>query len=366
MRASHPGTPFGCQKAGSVAASHAGWNFSPAASSEGQITLHTNAWRKKNMKRTLLLALLIPALSLAACGLRAGLAPEAPAPMGTMSADFGVGGGAPAMQESLAAPSAPDALNRELANQPVSSDRLVIRNADLSIVVKDPETAMTAITKLAEEMGGFVVSSNLYQAYKSDGLPVPEASVTIRVPAEKLDQALEKIKADAVKVQSENQTGQDVTSEYVDLESQLKNLEAAEAQLMKIMEKAEETEDVLNVFNQLTSIRGQIESIKGQMKYYKDSAALSAITVRLVAEETIEPIKIAGWKPEGTLRDAIQNLIYFWQDFVDFLIVFVINFLPKLITVGIVFGLPIWLIVRAVRTASRKRKARQQTPKEEK
>ncbi len=106
----------------------------------------------------------------------------------------------------------------------------------------------------------------------------------IRVPAEKLDEALETIKADAIEVQSENQSGQDVTSQYVDLESQLKNLEAAEEQLMEIMQKAEKTEDVLNVFNQLTSIRGQIESIKGQMKYFEESAALSAITVRLVAE----------------------------------------------------------------------------------
>lgn len=244
-------------------------------------------------------------------------------------------------------------------------ERLVIRNADLSIVVKDPEASMTVITALATKLGGFVVSSNLYQSYTSNGVPVPEASVVIRVPAEKLDEALETIKADAVEVQSENQSGQDVTSQYVDLGSQLKNLEAAESQLMEIMQKAEKTEDVLNVFNQLTSIRGQIESIKGQMKYYEESAALSAISVRLVAEETVKPIEIAGWKPEGTLRDAIQNLIYFFQDFVDFLIWLVVNILPKLLAIALVFGVPIWLIVRAVRKSNRKRKA-MQVPKEEK
>jgi hypothetical protein len=236
-------------------------------------------------------------------------------------------------------------------------ERLVIRNADLAIVVKDPEADMEAISKLAETMGGFVVSSNLYQSYTPSGLPVPEAGIVIRVPAEKLDEALETIKADAVEVQSENMSGQDVTSAYVDLESQLKNLEAAEKQLMEIMSKAEQTEDVINVFNQLTSIRGQIEVIKGQMKYYEESAALSAISVRLIAEETIQPIEIAGWKPAGTVRDAIQNLVNFSQDFVDFLIYFVLNFLPKLLMIGVVFILPIWLIVRAVRNANRRRKA---------
>ncbi len=318
------------------------------------------------MKRTLFV-MLIATVLLTACGVRAMAPTEAPSYV-----QPAMGGGDSAYVEEAYAPEAPlpqgimPATDKSTAGGNVDAaarDRLVIRNADLSIVVKDPETSMTSISKLAEEMGGFVVSSNLYQAYTNNGIPVPEAGIVIRVPAEKLNDALEKIKADAVEVQSENQSGQDVTSEYVDLESQLKNLEAAEKQLTEIMSKAEKTEDVLNVFNQLTSIRGQIESIKGQMKYFQESAALSAVTVRLVAEETVQPIEVLGWKPEGTLRDAVQDLIYFWQDFVDFLIRFAVNFLPKLLTIGVVFGLPLWLIVRAVRKANRKRKAAQ-APKE--
>ena len=319
------------------------------------------------MKRTLFV-MMIAAVLLAACGTPA-LAPAEPSYVEQPA--MGIGGGDSGYVEESYAPEAPlpqgtmpayDKSNGGNVDA-AARERLVIRNADLSIVVKDPETSMTSISKLAEEMGGFVVSSNLYQTYTNSGLPVPEASIVIRVPAEKLNDALEKIKADAVEVQSENQSGQDVTSEYVDLESQLKNLEAAERQLTEIMSKAEKTEDVLNVFNQLTSIRGQIESIKGQMKYFEESAALSAVTVRLVAEETVQPIEVLGWKPQGTLRNAVQNLIYFWQDFVDFLIWFVVNFLPKLLTIGAVFVLPIWLIVRAIRNANRNRKAAQ-TPKE--
>jgi hypothetical protein len=309
------------------------------------------------MKRTLFVVL-IAAFLLAACGAMAqrSLSPASEAP--AYGSDAGYPQELPAAMPTEMAAYAPEANKAGGGNVDAAGrERLVIKNADLSIVVKDPEASMTAITNLASELGGFVVSSNLYQSSTPSGLPVPEASVVIRVPAEKLDQALKTIKADAVEVQTETQTGQDVTSQYVDLESQLKNLEAAEAQLTEIMQKAEKTEDVLNVFNQLTSIRGQIESIKGQMKYYEESAALSAISVRLVAEETVKPIEIAGWKPEGTLRDAIQNLIYFFQDFVDFLIVFVVNFLPKLLTICLVFGLPIWLIVRAVRKSNRKRKA---------
>lgn len=321
------------------------------------------------MKRTLFVVL-IAGFLLVACGARAA---NSPAPdFLAIEPEYGVGGGAPqempaAMPMATSMAYAPDSDKGSGRNLDAAArERLVIRNADLAIVVKDPEATMTIITKLAEELGGFVVSSNLYQSYTSNGLPVPEASVVIRVPSEKLNEALETIKADVIEVQSENVSGQDVTSEYVDLESQLKNLEAAEAQLTEIMQKAEKTEDVLNVFNQLTSIRGQIEVIKGQMKYYEESAALSAISVRLIAEETIKPIEIMGWKPEGTFRDAIQNLVYFFQDFVDFLIWFVVNFLPKLLAIGLVFGLPILLIVRAIRNANRRRKARQEAPKAEK
>lgn len=321
------------------------------------------------MKRTLFVVLIATFL-LVACGAKAM---NYPAPdVAYSEPEFGMGGGAPqempaAMPMATSMAFAPDSNKGSDGNVDASArERLVIRNADLAIVVKDPEATMTAVTKLAEKLGGFVVSSNLYQSYTSSGVPVPEANVVIRVPSEKLNEALETIKVDVVEVQSENISGQDVTSEYVDLESQLRNLEAAEAQLAEIMQNAEKTEDVLNVFNQLTAIRGQIEVIKGQMKYYEESSAFSAISVRLIAEETVKPIEIAGWKPEGTVRDAIQNLIYFFQDFVDFLIWFVLNFLPKLLAIGLVFGLPIWLIVRGVRNASQKRKAKREASKEEK
>ncbi|MBI5933157.1 MAG: DUF4349 domain-containing protein [Chloroflexi bacterium] len=319
------------------------------------------------MKRKLSLILLVTFL-LTACGAKAepslpyavggreeSYAFEAPAPM----VDYGA---MPTMVAMDVVVAESDVANsKSVAN---TVERMVIRNADLSVVVKDPEKSMEEIGKMAEAMGGYVISSNLYQSYTPSGNPVPEASVSVRVPAEKLDEALKKIKDSAVEVQNETVSGQDVTSQYVDLESQLKNLEAAEAQLVEIMSKAVTTEDVMNVFNQLTSIRGQIEVIKGQMKYFEESAALSAVTVRLVAEEVIQPIEVGGWQIKGWARDAVQSLLTFLQDFTRFLIGLVISGLPKLLIIAIVFGLPIWLIVRAVRNA-RKRKAAAQAPKQE-
>ncbi|MCC7117087.1 MAG: DUF4349 domain-containing protein [Anaerolineales bacterium] len=265
---------------------------------------------------------------------------------------------APAMEE---APSPEDGMTSNSGNGAASQvQRMVIKNADLAIVVSDVEARMKAINDLAVNMGGYVVSSNLYQSYTNDYVEVPEASVVIRVPSEKLKEVLESITKDTVEVQNENVTSQDITPDYVDLKSRLKNLESAEAQLEDIMKNATETEDVINVFNQLTYYREQIELVKGQMKYYEESVALSAVSVRIIAEETIQPIKVAGWEPKGVARDAIQNLIYFFQDFISFLIYFTLNTLPKLIVISI----PLYLVFLGLRVVYRKLRRNKVKPAE--
>lgn len=278
------------------------------------------------MKRLYLFSfVLIAAVVLGACA-------SAPAVMEAPAEPYYDSGGAPSgiVEEQAANEGGGDA-------RAASTERLVIQNADLSIVVSDVEARMSEIQKMAEEMGGFVVSSNLYQGYTSDYIPVPEGAVTIRVPAEKLDEALEQIKESAVEVQNETRSGQDVTAEYVDLKSRLKTYEAAEKELTELMENAQDTDEVVNIFNQLMYYREQIEIIKGQIKYYEEAAALSAVSIRLVAEETIKPVTIGKWEPKGVALEAIQDLLDFWKGFVDFMIRFVVYTLPVLVTIAIPF-----------------------------
>jgi hypothetical protein len=295
------------------------------------------------MKRILFITL-VAAFLLSACGAAATASPDVYYDAMPSS------GGAP-MEAPASVAQEGFAEDRSTSNvQAAAIERLVIQNADLSIVVADVATRMEAIVNMAEQMGGFVVSSNQYQAYANNGRTVPEGSIVIRVPAERLDEALERIKADTVDVLNESRSGQDVTAEYVDLQSRLKNLEAAEAQLARILEEAQDTEDVLNVFNQLTAIREQIEVVKGQIKYYEESASLSAISVRVVAEESIQPIEIGPWTPTGAAKEAIEDLIDFLRDFADFLIRFIIFTLPALI---LVFG-PLYLVFLGLRAIYRR------------
>ncbi|MCJ7534379.1 MAG: DUF4349 domain-containing protein [Anaerolineales bacterium] len=259
----------------------------------------------------------------------------------------------------------PRAINEESmldSNVINSAERIVIKNADLEIVVDAPDESMESISRLAEEMGGFVVSANLYQTRTSDGQEVPRAAITIRVPADHLQEALVRIEAESDRLPlNKNIHSQDVTSDYTDLQSRLTNLEAAEAQLMQIMESANRTEDVLNVFDQLTRVREQIEVLTGQIQYLENSAKLSAISVELIPNEIIQPISIGGWEPIGVIKDAIQSLIIALQGLVNIGIWLALFILPIILIIGV----PLFFIIRGLRNRRRRGKENQSAAESE-
>lgn len=167
-----------------------------------------------------------------------------------------------------------------------STDRMVIYNASLTIVADNVTTAIDRITKLAAEYGGFVVNSNIGEDQNKI-----YAFISFRVLAERFDDTIKALHSLALDVKSESTTGQDVTQQYTDLGSKLRNLEASEAQLLELMKKAGSVADILNVQRELTNTREQIELIKGQMQYLEQSSNLALFNVnieqsKLIAEFT--------------------------------------------------------------------------------
>lgn len=296
--------------------------------------------------RKQLLVLSLVAILLASCAVGKSAEVESP-----MMYDRGIAsnyaGAVDSMEESAPAP----AMEFQTSEPQI---RMVIKDASLSIVVDDPGAAMDAISALAEEYGGYVVTSNLYRIQADSGVEVPQANITIRVPADSLDQALESIKSGAGEVLSENVSGQDVTQEYTDLESRLRNLERAEDQLAEIMEQARETEDVLSVYNRLVEVQGQIEVIKGQMLYYERSAAMSSISVYIQADEAVRPLQIGGWQPVGVAKDAIQTLINTLKVLANMLIWIALYILP----VAVVLFFPVRWLWKGIKTLNQRRKER--------
>lgn len=269
---------------------------------------------------------------------------------------------------ALEAPMAPSVVTSQessaasgaMASEPVDENQMVIMNADLNIAVDDPSESMSAIQKMASRMGGFTVSSSLYKSQTSSGLEVPGAYVSIRIPAEKLNDALAEIKAltgDPEKyVLNETITGEDVTQAYTDLKSRLKNLEEAELELSKFYESATKTEDVLAIYNQKQQVSQQIEVLKGQIQYYEQASAKSLITIQLQAKETIAPITVAGWQPAGIARDAVQALLNALRGIANALIWIGLFILPIVVVIGLpLFFLIRWLVRKNRRASAQKR-----------
>jgi hypothetical protein len=236
--------------------------------------------------------------------------------------------------------------------------QMVVKNANLSLYVDKPPETVERITNMAEAMGGFVVAANVYQTTLDSGVEVPHATITIRVPAEKLDEALAQIKTETQQpLINETINSQDVTGDYTDLESRLKNLEAAEKQLQSIMDEATKTEDVLNVFNQLTQVREQIEVIKGQMQYYEQSAALSLISAELYANAAAQPVSIGGWQLSDTVKQALRTLQASFKFLAKAAIWTLLVILPVLAAILLPPILIIWLIWRWRKNRKAKAKA---------
>jgi hypothetical protein len=231
-------------------------------------------------------------------------------------------------------------------------ERLIVRDASLSLVVPDTEAALDEINGLVDELGGYVVESSTYQY--QEGL---RASVRFRVPAEDLDVALDRIRALASEVRSQDISGKDVTEEYVDRKSSLRHLEATEARLLEFLEEAEDTESALAVYEQLREVQAQIEQVKGRIQYLEQSAAMATVSLDIIPDELAQPIQVGGWHPEGTLRNAFESLVRVLQFLVDAAIVIVVLVIPVLAAIAVpVVGLI--LLVRAIVRRRRARKAK--------
>jgi hypothetical protein len=236
-------------------------------------------------------------------------------------------------------------------NQAQAVERLIIRNGNISLVVEDTRAAQSAVEEMVAAMaaqGAFVVSSDEYGGTEDSQ---PRISMSIRVPAARFDEAMERLAELAVQVNSRSQSAQDVTEEYVDLEARLESLEAARQRLLEIMQEARSTKDLLEAEQQLTQREAEIESIKGRMQYLQQSARLASIWIELEPYLLSQPVS-DDWRPAETVRVAFEALLGGLRGFGNFLIFFAIAMLPWLLLLALV----IYVVVRLVRWRTRARR----------
>ena len=254
-----------------------------------------------------ILALLALAFALAACGGAATTAPsmattseQAP---GAPATGGGASTGADALEKYDSQPAAEP-------GQPAQSnvERLVIKTADLSLQVASAREAEANLRTLVGQLGGYVVK------VETSGTDNDMTSrVTFRVPAARFDDALAGAQGIANKVLSRTVGGDDVTEEFVDLDSRLRNLEATRDRLLSFLAKADNVEDALKVNESLSQIQGEIEQVKGRRQFLQQSAALSTITVYFTPVPTTPILTEDGWQPATVARRALRDLVEFGQ-----------------------------------------------------
>ncbi len=221
------------------------------------------------------------------------------------------------------------------------SERMIVRTANLSLVVEDTEETLEAIEDLAAELGGYISNLNAWRVNEQLA-----ASVTLRVPAVSFDEARERVKGLATELENENVSGQDVSEEYVDLEARLRNLERVEEELLEFLASAQESnediEDIFIIYERITKVRQEIEQIQGRTQYLENASSLATLTINLTPEEEIKPVVEPGWEPLRQARDALHSLVTALQGLMSLLIWVALFFLPLASLLALPFVLA-WL-----------------------
>lgn len=258
-------------------------------------------------------------------------------------------GGEAGVEEKLAAPEAPPppGVGGQNATPVPAAARMVIRTATLSLVVENAAATLKRAVAIVESQGGYVAETHEWQDFGQT-----RASATLRIPAEKLNAALEDIRKDAIRVQSDAITGRDVSEEYADLGAQLTNLRATETELRQLLttvrERTQKASEVLEVYNELSRVRGEIERLQGRMDYLKQMTAMSTIVLDLIPDKLSQPIVEPGWRPMAIAKTAARTLVESLKVIGSALIYLIVLFLPLAIVFGIVLFIAfrLWRFVR--------------------
>jgi hypothetical protein len=224
--------------------------------------------------------------------------------------------------------------------------RKIIRNGSLDLLVSDVGQSIAKIGSLVTGLGGFVEKST---QTNSGG---HSASIAVRVPSARLDQAITQIKGLATTVDRESTEARDVTREYIDLDARLRNAQAEETQYLQILKRATTIKDTLDVTEKLSDVRGRIEQMQGEMKFLTAQIDMSTLEILLRSEADAA---VAGihWRPLRQAKIAVSEMVSGLAEWADSVIAFFIN-LPLLAVWFLSLVALFWVAIRILRALWRR------------
>ncbi|MBI5032516.1 MAG: DUF4349 domain-containing protein [Chloroflexi bacterium] len=282
-------------------------------------------------------------------------ASSAPVPTRMVAASSAASSSAASSIASGVSPSSAPSINPSALN----TQRKIVKNAQLQLTVESTDVALDRLTGITTDMGGYILSTRVFT---EGGLKA--ATISFAVPVDQFESTMRRVRAVALKVEQESSSGQDVTDQYVDLESQVKNLEATANRIRDFLTKAQTVEEALKVNQQLSDVEKQIETLKGKMNQIDGRSAFSTITAELrepkptpVPAPTMTPTPTptptplpVGWNPTDTLDKAVGAQKSLLKVFIDLAIWLVVVPLPYAIVIGAIA----WLVLRIQKSMQRK------------
>lgn len=236
----------------------------------------------------------------------------------------------------------------------LASMHMIIKNAEIKLLVTDTDIAIDRATQVVGDAGGYIVSSRVWSQPHYDGKNYKYAAITIGIPVQEFEHTLSRLRGLSVQVLDETASGEDVTNQFVDLQSQLTNLEATRERIKMFLDSAKTVDEALRINQELSVIESQIEQIKGQMNYLEDRSAYSTITINLEPElPELEPVVTPTpnpWNPGETFNNAKETVTFAYQGIVNFLIWFFVVLIPILAPPALI----IWGVWKLLTRRSRK------------
>jgi hypothetical protein len=256
--------------------------------------------------------------------------------------DAAIPAASPASGEAITAPGQVDQLTATLASS------LIVKTGSMAIEVGDLDKAVSQAQATIVGMGGYIGQSS-----SSGEKDSATATVEYRVPAARWDDALAAIRALGSKVISSQTNAQDVTTQAVDINARLTNLQATESAFQAIMARASAIPDVLAVEQELSSTQGQIEELSAEQKTLNDQASMSTLTVSFsLPGQTVTTEAAQGWDLGSQVDQAGAALIHIGQGLVTIVVWVLVVGLP----VGIGLAL-LWVIFKVGRRVARRRRS---------
>lgn len=322
-------------------------------------------------------ALVLAALTLSGCGVLSTQQRDASSGGATVAPDTGVASTGDLAKDAVTneqynsgvavAPSSEGGGTGTDAATVPAQDRLIVRSVDMRVRVDKVDEAAAKVRSAAEKRKGMVVD---YQVSTDEGVPVyrpyVEGSalsdgaalsgyITVRIPADELEAFTAEVgKLGKVLRQAENE--QDVTQEHIDLAARLKNLQATETQLREFYAKAKNVTEMLAIEQELSRVRGEIESMRAQMSYLERQAAMSTVTVELTGPTPIVEPTGEDWGFVAALRQALRGFV----GTINVLIVLTGTLAPVLVIALVAF-----YVIRAIVRRRRLRAMPAQAPAED-